>query len=1256
MRIHQGFLCILGTVLALAGGRSAAAALESDADGHTLPARRMRRLREADDRIRPLCLDRRLPAASAGADPVAGADFLAIYDFFPVDGGASFTVRSDETRLRIFARCPDPAAAGAAGDRLWIQVSPGLDDPRFAQIQVDASGAASALGRPDMPLKTFGVVRRMLNMGERLRPAVSARVSREEFGWRAELDIPYAELGVAPPRAGDIWRVNVWRDRAGIEPISSWFPLLRGYHRVGSQPYWGVMGNQAHVENRYGEIAFGSKDQPLITRGITLRYETANALILELAEAQPAPGAESRWTWRGPDGRSGPLAAAPAPGTANRTWRIEPPFPGRPGRYQIEARAADDQCLLAVSFDRESYVRAGAFTRSANADAANQEKRAAHLNDISPAARALLEMLPPCNGFFTVASPADPEARRAGDSLRWSPDDPNRLVCAATGTVFPDDERYPESGRDVFRNQRGALVEFPYIRGQDGSKCHVLPRLWRYQLDHIVESLPALAESDPAGAARALYALARRYADFVPLFDQGWAPVSVLEPIGPPQRQGAGGVWAAWPEHSELERVVKLARALQTLRKTDVLDRLSAQVGEDAAARIEYGMLRSSAEYMRAFPIQNHNIDGFGFAHWIELGAILGEPDYAEDVIERVENLVADEFFVDGFFNEVTLDYHRQTLRRSVSSVSRLFTQYRPSIETSSPRLGRRLAADYDLEADLRARHAHLERAYRLEREIVYPNGRALPLQDTWASTTLRPRTAVEPRLFPGSRLARLERRGAAGPAQAWLLFPPKHSGHTHAVALNLALFDHGRELVPLLGYDRSPIRSWSQSALAQNTVVVNARDARDEDVEAGGDVRLFAPVAADWQVVRAAQHNVLPGVARQYEREVWMVGRPDGNAYYVDFFRVAGGERHEYTLNGEALHDASFSANLPMKPYNDYLLPPGTPVRAPAGVYERGEADGHYHAYLFVRDVSSAPIPDERFTLTLEARKTALRDGTFVAAGEELPGYRLTVFTGGGPAGSTLFLGRAPSLRPLRWARDLPRSENDVWAHWMPKFVARREGADLTSRFVGVIEPFEAQAPAVVTQIERHEEPGLLALRLRYGDTEDILLSAESADVEHHAFGARFQGLAGIVRRQDGEPVWLAAVGGVRLAAAGRQLAGRGEATGDILATMRIEAGDPDNAVLVAAAPDEAWPGATLVVEYPDQTTQGFAVADARPGPQAGTALVVLAHDPGFSVSPGGRVEQHFFPLKHWAAGPARFRLAPHAEWRAPAPSKSPQ
>jgi hypothetical protein len=125
------------------------------------------------------------------------------------------------------------------------------------------------------------------------------------------------------------------------------------------------------------------------------------------------------------------------------------------------------------------------------------------------------------------------------------------------------------------------------------------------------------------------------------------------------------------------------------------------------------------------------------------------------------------------------------------------------------------------------------------------------------------------------------------------------HYAHYHWDFLHIELFANGQKMMPDLGYPDAMntfvpgIYTWSQNTISHNTVVVDEkRQQRNlpgvlHDFTDGSFARVMdasSPAYAD---------------AQTYRRNLIMVDVDDTQSYFVDFFHVQGGYRHDYSLHG---------------------------------------------------------------------------------------------------------------------------------------------------------------------------------------------------------------------------------------------------------------------------------------------------------------------------------------------------------------------
>ena len=166
-------------------------------------------------------------------------------------------------------------------------------------------------------------------------------------------------------------------------------------------------------------------------------------------------------------------------------------------------------------------------------------------------------------------------------------------------------------------------------------------------------------------------------------------------------------------------------------------------------------------------------------------------------------------------------------------------------------------------------------------------------------STALRDERAVDvqpSRLFAGYGLGILNNKSDE---TAVALTYGKHISHDHRDYLNIEVFANGQKMMPDLGYPDamndlvSGIFTWSTNTVAHNTVVV---DGKRQDEKLPGVLHDFAigTFARTMDASSPAYNET-----SEYRRNIIMVDTEEGQSYFVDFFNVCGGSRHDYSLHG---------------------------------------------------------------------------------------------------------------------------------------------------------------------------------------------------------------------------------------------------------------------------------------------------------------------------------------------------------------------
>jgi hypothetical protein len=200
-------------------------------------------------------------AAWAGATvvgPLVDAGDGAAAPGSPVAGVAR--VGWDDAHLyvgfEVHDRAPSsPFARDAADPHIWAEASgvevmlqpgdPG-DNRDYYELQVDVAGAVFDSHFDDYNAPITGTGPARIYGHQDWSSRVERAVAVGDGGYTVEIALPFAALAPGrtpiPPRAGDVWRVNLYTFRDGQRQALAWSPLRR-------------QGN-FHFTRRFGRIRF----------------------------------------------------------------------------------------------------------------------------------------------------------------------------------------------------------------------------------------------------------------------------------------------------------------------------------------------------------------------------------------------------------------------------------------------------------------------------------------------------------------------------------------------------------------------------------------------------------------------------------------------------------------------------------------------------------------------------------------------------------------------------------------------------------------------------------------------------------------------------------------------------------------------------------------------------------------------------------------------------------------------------------------
>ncbi|MFD0959813.1 heparinase II/III domain-containing protein [Paenibacillus chungangensis] len=1057
---------------------------------------------------------------------------------------------------------------------------------------------------------------------------------------RAEVAIPASSLGMQGIAAGDSWRFNIVAiKKLGEEAFSSWVPVRESYFVQDSSNEI-VFKAYMLPEGRMGSVSFGGMGtlpgyakaaQAWEPVGASLQYDSFQQKTVAFQE--PFAGSyesDYNFWWVSPDGRMEVIDSPSmqvAGGEVQATFQH--PEPRQDGMYRlaIHADGANEAALYTgeLAFDRYAMIKAG---EGPPAPLPPDGATIVAAEPASAAVQKVLSIIPEKTGIYFTGIPHLPDLRP--ESLyNWSPDQPNVISTKADGTVYPSAE-YPETGVMRVTNRLGQEVEYPYYEDASGRKYFLSAHVWFMQHAYAVRQTEIISRTDPLGAARLLARFAELYPAYVSTQDYPHQSYPLNADAGAPYAF-YGGTWHRWYV-MDFYYLKHLVSAYENIKKTNAFQVLGDELNRNIEEEVVGGLFRASVEQLEAYPFTAHNLEFHNWQAVAQLAEALEDPRYIHAVTEKLSRFTEEMYLHDGFFKEVTFSYHRQSTNGVVASIKRLNGWSDPTGYVSA-----RTGLRYD-NLQILDQFPVLGNAMELNRSIVYPNGRYVPLQDTWANELVaNPDVQSGSRLIPAGGIARMVNDGA----QVHMTFPPKY-GHEQKDPLNMTLFAKGQELLPDIGYTHTNYRQWTRSTLGHNTVVVDGADMNVTSglgelaaANHGGNIEVFGAAGDLLQVTRASQQAAYPQT-EDYARELWLIDFPEetsADSYVVDLFRVKGGERHEYTLQGDANRDAWFTPSVTMSVYGDYLLPPGTVVTPPQDELDQGDAGGHYYGYAYVKDVQDASLADGRYELALTTH-----DGEGAAAGLHIHGLA-------GDDGAQLFLGRSPSLRATRTEPGGSRYlDNNVQAalYDMPKMVVRREGTGLASQFVHVMEPLAPGQAARVSGVERltpsSGEEGDVAVKIAYGNTTDYILSSRNGETPLVVQDMRLQGKLGFIRVENGVVTRMVVIGGDLLQKGTKKVYGPKRIEGVIASVKRLADGDSADGILTAASVPKAAVGQYAIVTHPDGKKSGFRIKDVK---KAGEMTLVESDglDPGFTVYADGSSRMRYFPFTAWE-GEHRFHI----------------
>lgn len=819
----------------------------------------------------------------------------------------------------------------------------------------------------------------------------------------------------------------------------------------------------------------------------------------------------------------------------------------------------------------------------------------------------LLDLIPVESGgiFFTDCPNCD-HGRQDRGQFEWSIKKPFHITCEGCGEIYPDNDKYPENEQVEVEHSTGTHRLAFYQDSSSGKQFFFSAHADYWRRMHLEQSAKQLAQLYSATgesrfahrSALILAGFAEVYPNYVLTYDFPFRPVRFASPEektipNVPIYRTSKRTWWGINEVS-----VDLTEAYDLIKSWDGWAELPvSQSRHKVREDLLFGMMR--------FVLDTENWERS--THQPRVGKLLvartlGNPEAVHESIRRFKRL-SQRFYHDGQYNIASPSYSQQmmnTLNRWIQATA----GYTDPAGHVDPFDGNRFE-DLDL-----SKLPFIQNFTGAYYSMAFPDGRLLPINDTWASSArtskIEPLEAVSPTLFPGIGFGFLG--GGSGKDQ-WLLYLNTTGGpvHKHHDALSIGLYWNEQEWLSDIGYTHTRMRPWAKSTMAHSTVVVNGRES---DVDKNSEritPTLFEARDPEFQIIGAEAPLAYGDRVDSYQRMLAAHADGDGSLiYFIDWFNVSGYSQADYILLGPLSNEATVSSHdLTGTPFHGNLMNAGVEFRQP-----KGESDqiGPEAAFGFFDSLFEfIPLESTHFEFMAHTNRD-----------EKLVAWMDTTSV------DRVYSARVPSVREA--------GENDanLAAFDAPALVWRRGSDSNAAGFTSVIAPSKDKQTVLEVAFPKNNAP--LTVYLDNGSRHVWFLRAVNGP------DMFFDGSAAlIIYGPEAELKSIQMLGGSRLTFGDREYQGPGNGAG--LCVEIFPAGEDEGFVLEGSLPSN--PSKLLTLFFADGTSRGYTIKTITP---LGTERhhVKVNEEIGLRIE-GASLISTRFPLWEKSSEPIRYLISGH-------------
>lgn len=593
-------------------------------------------------------------------------------------------------------------------------------------------------------------------------------------------------------------------------------------------------------------------------------------------------------------------------------------------------------------------------------------------------------LVPTASGIYFIGCPNCNGGAQEMNVLSWKPEFGNKLKCNYCNMVFPN-EQYPENHEKVIIAPSGAKQVYRYHQNAQGNQYFYEANSWFERWKWIQQNGERLAKiysltKDNAYGDRAAV-IAGRFAQLFPDYavrydypsaakkffpaDQKW-PYEGLVPY-----RGAKWNWWAYGDIP-----IQMANVYEFLKNGYDWKRMDTFIGTETDKRIVKDLLILGYEFTAANPELYTNMSPGMYRDMVRLGRIINKPEMVHDGVNRFIEFLKLGFFADGWWKEGTASYHDQTIGglKSVASAAHGYSDPPEYVTNRFDNL------------DLTNKMPFYTKALQVSQEAILPNGRKIPINDTWATRNVNAKNTDNSVSHLWSSLGNAALGNGKGTEQIVVnLNWSGNYGHSHYDNASLILFAKGEELLSDIGYTHSKYRGWTLHTASHNTVVIDqkAQDAGSIKNPVTGHLKFYDDKNENVKVIDVDASPAY-AVAGTYRRRLIMVHAAEGRDYVIDRFDVEGGNTHDWFLHGMCEQEGKMETSISIETKVKTLVPDWGGINIPKNQYDSDIEGKRIHAYSYLKNIKSGKT-SKPWTATWRYEKSGLRTHNFLPAGSEI-------------------------------------------------------------------------------------------------------------------------------------------------------------------------------------------------------------------------------------------------------------------------------